>query len=54
MISAGAIGRLVAFTGFALFYKGDGEGYFKSTIDQASSLNSSASTGGAGAAKPTN
>ena len=33
---------------------GDGEGYFKSTIDQASSLNSSASTGGAGAAKPTN
>jgi Flp pilus assembly secretin CpaC len=32
---------------------GDGEGYFKSTIDQASSLNSSASTGGAGA-KPTN
>jgi Flp pilus assembly secretin CpaC len=31
---------------------GDGEGYFKSTIDQATSLNSSASTGGPGGAKP--
>jgi len=28
VISAGTLGRLVAFTGCALFYKGDGEGYF--------------------------
>lgn len=28
VIAAGTLGRIVAFTGFALFYKGDAEGYF--------------------------
>ena len=33
---------------------GDGENYFKSTVDQATSLNSQASSGAAQASKPTN
>jgi Flp pilus assembly secretin CpaC len=33
---------------------GDGEGYFKSTMDQASTLSGQATSGAAGASKPTN